>query len=179
MHSSYRLNLLWSSSTSSRLFRPPRPPHHSSLCHPPPAPWSRLTYSSFSPPKTVTPHHLPFPVFISRKWHHSSFTAAASLPLTACFLPPYDSIKGVTKTPSLSIAPTLAPISHPRVRNHLPIRTPSATSIERCRVVISASVAPLVATPTTSLSLRAITTSSRVPEWSRRPMIVSPPWTES
>jgi hypothetical protein len=39
-------------------------------------------------------------------------------------------------------APTLAPISPPRVRNHFPIRAPPDNSIERHRVVISAAPPP-------------------------------------
>jgi hypothetical protein len=71
--------------------------------------------------------------------------------------------------PSLSPAPTLALISHPRAQNHLPIGAPPAASIEHRRVAISAAprlqVAPLVRTVTTSsLSLRAITTIFRASE---------------
>jgi hypothetical protein len=49
---------------------PPRPLRCSSLCHPPPAPWSRLAFSPSSPSKTVAPHRLLFPVSISRNQHH-------------------------------------------------------------------------------------------------------------
>jgi hypothetical protein len=88
----------------------------------------------------AAPHYLPFPVSISRNRLHSSFIATASFPLTARLPPPYSPIKGVMRTPSLSTAPTSAPISPPRARNHLPIRAPLNASVEHRRVVIFATL---------------------------------------
>jgi hypothetical protein len=51
-------------------------------------------------------------------------------------------IKGMTRTPPLSTALTPTPISPPRARNNLPIGAPPATSFERCRVTIYASLPP-------------------------------------
>jgi hypothetical protein len=55
---------------ASYRLRPPRPPHHSSLCHPTLTLWSRITSSLSSPLKTAAPHRLPFSVSISRNRRH-------------------------------------------------------------------------------------------------------------
>jgi hypothetical protein len=55
---------------ASHHLRPLRLPHRFSLCHLPLALWSCLTSSPSSPPKMATPHHLFFPISISRnRWH--------------------------------------------------------------------------------------------------------------
>jgi hypothetical protein len=51
---------------------------------------------------------------------------------------PYVLIKGTMRAPPLSTVSTLTLISPPRVRNHLPIRTPPTASVERRCITISA-----------------------------------------
>jgi hypothetical protein len=137
-----------------------------------------------SHPKTVAPHRLSFPVFIFCNWRHWSSTAVASLSLTICLPPPYEPIKGMMRAPPLSTAPTPAPISPHRTRNHLPIGAPPVASFERCCVVIYAAPPPsgtISENPVDllSLSLRAITTTYQASERLHHPMIVSPPWTDT
>jgi hypothetical protein len=92
--------------------------------------------------KTAAPHHLPFPVFISRNRRHWSSTAVASLSFIARLPPPYEPIKGMMRAPPLSSAPTLAPISPPHTQNRLSIGAPPVASFERCCVVIYAALPP-------------------------------------
>jgi hypothetical protein len=65
-HSAHRPNFLWSSLTSrrdaSRRLRPPWPPHHCSLCCPPPTPWGRLASPLF-PSKNGRTQSPPLPRF--------------------------------------------------------------------------------------------------------------------
>jgi hypothetical protein len=132
-----------------------------------------------SPLKIDAPLRIPFSISISHNQCHLSSTTAASLPLTTRLLPPYGPIKGATRTPPLSIAPTPAPIYSPRARNHLPIGAPLTASVERRHVTVSAAPPPsgaisensdILLSLTLSLSLRAITTTS----WAPEPVVV--PW---
>jgi hypothetical protein len=66
---------------ASHCLWPPQPAHCSSLCHLTPAPWSRLASSLYSPPKTATPHRLPFLVSISCNRCLLNSITAASLPV--------------------------------------------------------------------------------------------------
>jgi hypothetical protein len=91
----------------------------------------------------ATPQRLlSFSVFIYRNRPCRSYILIASLPLTVCHSPPYNSIKSVMKAPPLSTISTPASIFLPHVRNHLSIGAPPAASIERHRVVISAAPPP-------------------------------------
>jgi hypothetical protein len=69
-------------------------------------------------------------------------------------LPPSHIKEGATRAPPLFTVPTMAPISPPRVRNHLPLRAPPAASVEHRRVwpspQLRLQVAPLVRNPTAS-----------------------------
>jgi hypothetical protein len=139
VYSDHRPNFLWASSIS----RCQLPPSTSLAA-------VSLYVVSFAF-DTVDLHRL-LPLFSSENgftpspplphFHHptDAIEVPPSLPLPldrspSATLRPY---KRPMRAPTLSIAPTSAPISPPRTQNHLLIRAPSVASVERHRVIISA-----------------------------------------